>query len=80
MYAQAKDGAVAGTNFWGYGGESRPALPFGRWWRPGDSFLADPPHEPQGWYSVYNSDTSTLAVLRRFSRLMSDLDYLTEHR
>jgi mannan endo-1,4-beta-mannosidase len=36
--------------------------------------VADPPHEPQGWYSVYNSDTSTLAVVQRLARLMSDLD------
>jgi len=74
LHACAKTGAVAGANFWGYGGESRPVPPFGRWWKPGDSLLADPPHEPQGWYSVYNSDTSTLAVVARVLRPMSDLD------
>jgi mannan endo-1,4-beta-mannosidase len=75
LYAFAKNNAVAGTNFWGYAGESRPVPPFGLWWQPGNSFLADPPHEPQGWYSVYNSDASTLAVVKHFARLMSDLDY-----
>lgn len=74
IYAQAKTGAVAGANFWAFAGESRPVLPFGQWWRPGDALVADPPHEPQGWYSVYNSDSSTLAVVTHFSRLMSDLD------
>jgi mannan endo-1,4-beta-mannosidase len=74
LYAFAKSNAVAGANVWAYAGESRPAPPFGLWWQPGDSLVADPPHEPQGWYSVYNSDTSTLAVVQRFSRLMSDLD------
>jgi mannan endo-1,4-beta-mannosidase len=74
VYAQAKSSAVAGANFWAYAGESRPVPPFGMWWRPVDSLVADPPHEPQGWYSVYNSDTSTLAVVKDFSRLMTDLD------
>jgi mannan endo-1,4-beta-mannosidase len=76
VYALAKDNAVAGANVWAYAGEARPVPPFGGWWRPGDSLVADPPHEPQGWYSVYNSDSSTLAVVERFSRLMSDLDRL----
>lgn len=74
IHAHAQTGAVAGASFWAYGGESRPVPPFGQWWRAGDSLVADPPHEPQGWYSVYNSDTSTLAVAKQFSRLMSDLD------
>jgi mannan endo-1,4-beta-mannosidase len=74
LHAHAKNNAVAGTNFWAYAGESRPVLPFGSWWQPGDSLLGDPPHEPQGWYSVYHSDTSTLAVVKHFSHLMSDLD------
>jgi mannan endo-1,4-beta-mannosidase len=74
LHAAARGGAVAGANFWGYAGEGRPVPPGGQWWQPGDAFVADPPHEPQGWYSVYNSDTSTLAVVERFSRRMSDLD------
>ena len=74
IHALAENRAVAGANFWAYAGESRPVPPFGQWWRPRNSFVADPPHEPQGWYSVYNSDTSTLAIIQHFSRLMSDLD------
>jgi mannan endo-1,4-beta-mannosidase len=74
LHALARDGAVAGTNFWGYAGESRPVPPFGLWWQPGDLLLADPPHEQQGWYSVYDSDASTLAIVKRFSCLMSELD------
>lgn len=74
VYAQAQSGAVAGANFWAFAGESRPVLPFGQWWRPGDALVADPPHEPQGWYSIYDSDGSTLAVVSQFSRLMTDLD------
>jgi len=73
LYALAQIDAVAGTNFWAYAGEARPVAP-GMFWRPGDPFLGDPPHEQQGWYSVYDSDRSTLAVIQRFSRLMTDLD------
>lgn len=74
LHALAETGAVAGANFWAYAGESRPVPPFGQWWRPGTALVADPPHEPQGWFSVYDSDSSTLAVVERFARLMSDLD------
>ena len=28
-----------------------------------DAFLGDPPHESQGWYSVFDADRSTLAVV-----------------
>jgi mannan endo-1,4-beta-mannosidase len=80
LHAYARDNRVAGANFWAYAGESRPIVPFGRFWRPGDPFLGDPPHEEQGWYSVYNSDRSTLALMNRFSRLMSQLDRGTDRR
>lgn len=74
LHALAQSGAVAGANFWAYAGESRPVPPFGQWWQPGNALVADPPHEPQGWYSVYDSDRSTLAIANHFSRLMSGLD------
>jgi len=64
---------VAGTNFWAFAGQARPLTP-GQFWQPGQPFLGDPPHELQGWYSVYDSDASTLAIVQQFSRRMSDLD------
>jgi mannan endo-1,4-beta-mannosidase len=64
---------VAGTNFWAFAGQARPVAP-GQFWQPGAPFLGDPPHEQQGWYSVYDSDVSTLAIVHQFSRRMSDLD------
>ncbi len=60
--SKENDGAVAGCNFWGWGGSGRPA---DKVWKPGDDFLCDPPHEPQGWYSVYDSDSTTLSVIRQ---------------
>ena len=49
-------------------------LTFGLYWQPGDPFVGDPPHELQGWYSIYNTDKSTLGIVKRFTGLMSALD------
>ena len=39
------------------------------YWHPGDDFLCDPPHEPQGWYSVFSTDTTTIALIRKYAAL-----------
>lgn len=54
-------GPLAGCNFWGWGGSGRPAAEV---WKPGADYLCDPPHEPQGWYSVFDNDTTTLSLIR----------------
>ena len=46
-------GPAAGDNFWAWAGASRP----------GDAWVGDPPHETPGWYSVYDTDASTLAII-----------------
>jgi len=57
-------GPVAGTHFWAWSGEGRAQHP-DHHFRPGDtSYLGDPPHEPQGWYGVFDADASTQAVIR----------------
>jgi mannan endo-1,4-beta-mannosidase len=57
-------GPVAGTHFWAWGGEGRAQHPDHRF-HPGDTdYVGDPPHEPQGWYSVFDVDRSTEAVIR----------------
>ena len=53
-------GPIAGCNFWGWSGTGRPRSLV---WQTGDDYLCDPPHEPQGWYSVFNSDTTTISVI-----------------
>lgn len=53
-----KGGTLAGDNFWAWGGASRP----------GDGWLGDPPHETPGWYSVYNTDESTIAIISKHAR------------
>jgi mannan endo-1,4-beta-mannosidase len=49
----ATGGAMAGDNFWAWGGEARPP----------SAWTGDPPHEPPGWYSVYDADSSTLDLI-----------------
>jgi mannan endo-1,4-beta-mannosidase len=51
-----------GINFWTYSGEGIPPHP-GEYWKKGDIFTGDPPHELQGWYGVYSTDSSTLSII-----------------
>ena len=57
-------GPVTGTHFWAWSGEGR-AQHADHHFQPGDiSYVGDPPHEPQGWYGVFDVDASTRAVIR----------------
>lgn len=73
VYQRAADGdAIAGTNFWTWGGYGRA----GRddyWWQPGDDFTGDPPQEAQGLNSVFDTDESTLEVIRHHAGQMDSL-------
>jgi mannan endo-1,4-beta-mannosidase len=70
--AEVKKGAgpLAGVNFWAWAGEGRPRTPAGLW-KPGDQFIGDPPHEGQGWYSVYDTDSSTIEVIKKYAALIN---------
>lgn len=57
---------VAGVNFWAWGGEGRPRYPMSIW-KEGDDLIGDPPHEYQGWYSVYNTDRRTKRIIRNYT-------------
>lgn len=57
---------IAGFNFWAWNGAGRAGQP-NYWWKPGDDFLGDPPQEEQGLYGVFDSDVSTLALIREYS-------------
>lgn len=73
VYRLAANGVgLAGCNFWAWGGEGRPSEPKA-FWKPGDDLIGDPPHEHQGWYSVYDTDASTLEVISRFSAMFQAL-------
>lgn len=58
-------GPIAGCNFWGWGGSGRPRDLV---WQAGDDYLCDPPHEPQGWYSVFDNDTTTIETIKKYSK------------
>jgi len=58
------DTPCAGSNFWAWGGAGRALHPDHHMLRGETSYVGDPPHEPQGWYSVFNTDTSTQALIR----------------
>ena len=63
-------GMVAGLNFWAWAGEGRPRDPSAErvMWAPNDTWTGDPPHEPQGWYSVYAEDTASHEVFAQCAR------------
>ncbi len=58
---------IAGANFWAYGGDARP-IPGQDFKKKGDEWMGDPPMEQQGLYSVFSSDSSTLKLIRSFTR------------
>jgi mannan endo-1,4-beta-mannosidase len=66
-------GPVAGTHFWGWGGEGR-AQHADHHFLPGDTnYVGDPPHEPQGWYSVFDVDSSTQDVIHNHAAAVKAL-------
>lgn len=61
-----KEGVYCGLNFWAWGGEGRPTSP-GEFWKRGDDYIGDPPHEQQGWYSIYQSDSTSHALFKEWT-------------
>ncbi|QDH68892.1 glycoside hydrolase 5 family protein [Marilutibacter alkalisoli] len=70
--ARAGD-AIAGSNFWAWGGRGRTTNP-DFMWKTGDPFTGDPPQEPQGLFSLFDSDASTLQLVSEHARAMEMLD------
>ena len=78
VHQQASKGtAMAGCNFWAWGGRGRPRAPKAIW-QAGDDFIGDPPHEHQGWYSVYDQDHSTLIIIARYGQLFKTLQTVSK--
>ncbi|MEM8899259.1 MAG: cellulase family glycosylhydrolase [Bacteroidota bacterium] len=63
---------LVGMNFWAWGGEGRPSSPKSVW-KVGDEFTGDPPHEFQGWYSVYNTDSQEIKLIRESNQRLIQL-------
>lgn len=69
-HAGSKD-VLAGCNFWAYSGEGRSGGE-SIFWELNDDYLGDPPHEEQGLYSVFNSDTTTIKLIAKYNRLLDE--------
>lgn len=61
--------ALQAANFWAWGGEGRAGSPA----HSAGKFLGDPPCEPQGLNSVFDTDTSTHAVVIAANKKLSSL-------
>jgi len=64
--------AIAGSNFWAWGGAGR-ARNADFMWKEGDSFVGDPPQEPQGLYCVFDTDATTMRIISAHARQMSTI-------
>lgn len=74
-----KNKALRACNFWAYGGKGRPSEPKSIW-IPGDDLIGDPPHEFQGWYSVYDKDLSTLELIKKYNKSLSQISKKYENQ
>jgi len=64
--------AIAGSNFWAWGGRGRTGN--ADWmWKAGDPFTGDPPQEAQGLFSLFDSDASTLGIVSDHARAVHAL-------
>ncbi len=65
--------SITGCNFWAWSGEGRPRIPKAVW-KAGDDFTGDPPFEYQGWYSIYDTDLSTLEIIKKFAFDLNEIN------
>lgn len=74
MAKNIKEGSpFQACNFWAWGGLGRPRVPRSVW-QTGDNLIGDPPHEYQGWYSVYNTDTTTHEIIMKYNKQFGLVD------
>ncbi len=74
MVDSARAGSsLAGLNFWAWGGKA-VAMHNDYIWRVGDSFMGDPPQEPQGLNSVFATDASTLQLFKKYNTQLIELN------
>lgn len=61
VLSQIGPSGLAGINFWAWGGNAKPVHDS---WQPWDPYTGDPAQEEQGLYSVFQSDATTLSIIR----------------
>jgi mannan endo-1,4-beta-mannosidase len=67
----AQGGPIAGSNFWAWTGEARTRHADHRFVRRDIAYMGDPPHEPQGWYGVFDTDATTLEIIRHHAAALA---------
>ena len=70
--AQETGEPFKGVNFWGWGGFASQSE-VNEFWRPGDDYCGDPAQEPQGLFSVYASDESTVALIKKTNETLKNI-------
>ncbi|HJX71435.1 MAG TPA: hypothetical protein VJ346_05765 [Bacteroidales bacterium] len=68
---------IAGSNLWTWGGEGRSHHPEARWIQ-GTDYTGDPPQEPQGLNSVFDTDTSTLKIIEQHFRKIETIKRMVQ--
>ena len=62
--------AIAGANFWAFGGTARP-IKGQVFWKTGDEYMGDPPMEEQGLNTVFDSDGTTWKVISKVGKTVA---------
>ena len=70
--AQKTGEPFKGVNFWGWGGFATQSA-VNEFWRPGDDYCGDPAQEPQGLFSVYASDESTVKLIKETNETLNNI-------
>jgi mannan endo-1,4-beta-mannosidase len=60
----SRAGPICGSNFWAWNGEARAEHADHRFVDGDHNYMGDPPHEPQGWYGNFDTDTAMLELIR----------------
>ena len=68
-----QEGLLAGVNFWAWGGLADQS-PTNVFWKKGDDYCGDPAQEQQGLYSVYASDTTTIAIINEAATAIAAME------
>ena len=72
LQSQKTGEPLKGVNFWGWGGYAGQSEQ-NEFWKPGDDYCGDPAQEPQGLFSVYATDSTTVDLIRRTNENLTKL-------
>ena len=73
IQAQQTGEPFKGVNFWGWGGFASQSE-VNEFWRPGDDYCGDPAQEPQGLFSVYASDETTVKLIKKTNETLKQIN------